>query len=137
MNAPLAAAAPTFAVTTGAAVRVALSAGQEIALLDVREEAPFALAHPLFAANLPLGRIELEAYERIPRLSTQLVIYDNGEGLAAHAALRLRQLGYSQISLLADGWRVGATAVARFSRTSTHPAKPLANWSRRSGTRRR
>ncbi|KPC55031.1 rhodanese-like domain-containing protein [Amantichitinum ursilacus] len=111
MNAPLAAAStPTFAVTTGAAVRAALSAGQEIALLDVREEAPFALAHPLFAANLPLGRIELEALERIPRLSTQLVIYDNGEGLAVRAAQRLQQLGYTQISLLADGlagWRNG------------------------------
>ena len=36
----------------------------ELALLDVREEDPFAQAHPLFAANLPLSRLELEIHAR-------------------------------------------------------------------------
>jgi rhodanese-related sulfurtransferase len=40
-------------------VRQALLAHQEIALIDVREEDPFAQAHPLFAANLPFGRLDL------------------------------------------------------------------------------
>ena len=41
-----------FTYTTSAQVREALLARQEIALLDVREEDPFAQGHPLFAANL-------------------------------------------------------------------------------------
>lgn len=89
-------------------VRQCLLARQEIALLDVREEASFAQAHPLFAANLSLARIELDAWRRIPRLDTEIVVYDDGEGLAQAAALALRRLGYSRVSLLAgglQGWR--------------------------------
>src|SRR5207245_251131 len=83
--------------------RTALLQRQELALLDVREEAPFAQAHPLFAANLPLSRIELDAYARIPRRDTLLVVYDNGEGLAADAAQRLSRLGYTSVKLLDGG----------------------------------
>ncbi|WP_236599367.1 rhodanese homology domain-containing protein [Ramlibacter monticola] len=89
-------------------VRAALLAQREIALLDVREEDPFARGHPLFAANLPLSGIELDAWTRIPRLDTPVVVYDNGEGLAAVAAGKLVALGYTRVSLLAgglQGWR--------------------------------
>lgn len=94
--------------TSYAQVRQALLDRAEIALLDVREEDPFAQAHPLFAANLPFGRIELDAWSRIPRLNTNIVVYDNGEGLAEPAARRLQALGYQQVSLLdggLQGWR--------------------------------
>lgn len=94
--------------TTTAQVREHLLARREIALLDVREEDPFAQGHPLFAANLPLGRIELDARSRIPRRDTAIVIYDNGEGLAETAARRLQSLGYTDVSLLEgglQGWR--------------------------------
>lgn len=43
---------PTLAY---ADVRAALLARKEIALVDVREEDPYAQAHPLWAANLPLS----------------------------------------------------------------------------------
>lgn len=115
MNSPLDQTRP-LAEISGSAVREALKAGQEVALLDVREEAPFAESHPLFAANLPLARIEIEAWERIPRYDTQVVVYDNGEGLAAIAAQRLRQLGYTQVSLLAGhlaGWAQGGGELFR------------------------
>ena len=35
----------------------ALIAGQEVALVDVREEAAFATGHPLFAVNLALSKL--------------------------------------------------------------------------------
>ena len=91
-----------------AQIRQALLDRHEVALIDVREEAPFAEAHPLFAANIPLSKLELEVYARIPRRDTQVTVYDNGEGLAARAAERLVALGYTQVSLLEgglDGWR--------------------------------
>lgn len=84
-------------------VREALLARREVALLDVREEDPHAQAHPLFAANLPYGRIELDAYTKLPRRDVPIVVLDGGEGLAISAASRLRQLGYSDVSLLAGG----------------------------------
>lgn len=84
-------------------VRLDLVARREIALLDVREEHPFAQSHPLFAANLPLGRIELEAFERLPRWEVKIVLYDDGEGLAQRAAERFEALGYTDVNLLEGG----------------------------------
>ncbi|MDR7376390.1 rhodanese-related sulfurtransferase [Rhodoferax ferrireducens] len=89
-------------------VRQALLARQEIALIDVREEDPFAQAHPLFAANFAAGRIELDAWSRIPRRDTAIVVLDDGEGLAEPAARTLHKLGYTDVALLdggLQGWR--------------------------------
>jgi len=98
----------TVSTRSFAQIRQALLDREEVALLDVREEAPFAESHPLFAANIPLSKLELEVYSRIPRRDTQVTVYDNGEGLAQRAAERLVALGYTQVSQLAgglDGWR--------------------------------
>lgn len=84
-------------------VRQALLDRRELALLDVREEAPFALSHPLFAANMPFSQLELQAWRRLPRRDVTIVVYDDGEGLALPAARRLRSLGYTDVSLLSGG----------------------------------
>lgn len=89
-------------------VRDDIIARREIALIDLREEEPFARAHPLFAAQLPLSRLELDVLDRIPRRTTRIVLYDNGEGLVPVAAERLAALGYADVSALAgglQGWR--------------------------------
>ena len=89
-------------------IRAALLNQHEIALFDVRDEDIFAQAHPLFAANLPLAKIPLEAWRRIPRLDTDIVVYDDGEGLAQQAADALLAQGYTRVALLAGGlagWR--------------------------------
>ncbi len=89
-------------------IRQALLDRQELALVDVREEAPFAQAHPLFAANIALSKLELEVFSRIPRRDTAITLYDNGEGLADIALQRLQALGYSDVKLLdggLQGWR--------------------------------
>lgn len=93
---------------TYAEVRAALLERREIALLDVREEDPHAQAHPLFAANLPLARIELDAWAKLPRRDAPIVTIDGGEGLAELAAHRLLGLGYSDVRVFQggiDGWR--------------------------------
>jgi rhodanese-related sulfurtransferase len=89
--------------TAASAVYAALKQQREIAFIDVREEAVFALGHPLFAASLPVGRMELEIYDRVPRRSTGVVCYDDGGGEAASAVGLLESLGYSQASVLAGG----------------------------------
>src|SRR6185503_8097484 len=89
--------------TPAGTVRNALRAGTEVALVDVREEGVFAEAHPLFAASMPLGRLELEVLDRVPRLDTPLVLYDDGDGLVAPAHRTLRALGYTQVSQLEGG----------------------------------
>jgi len=101
-------AALPLPTTSSETVRQHLRDGAEIALLDVREEAPFSRAHPLFAAQLSLARLELDAPWRLPRREVSIVVYDDGEGLADVAARRLQDLGYTAVTLLEgglQGWR--------------------------------
>ncbi|WP_035876595.1 rhodanese-related sulfurtransferase [Cupriavidus sp. amp6] len=112
---PATTAFPTF---TRAQVRQALLAGAEIALIDVREEDPFAQEHPLWAANFPLSKLELEAWPRIPRRDTLIVVYGEhaGEDLAPRAASVLQTLGYTNVHRLEGGlaaWIAGGGEVFR------------------------
>lgn len=93
----------TIAVKGYDEVRARLLALDEIALLDVREEAPHAEGHPLFAANMQLSRLELVAYTKLPRRDVPIVTIDSGEGLAEEAARRLRDMGYSDVSVFKGG----------------------------------
>jgi len=95
---------------TYAQVRDALLARREIALVDLREEHVYAQGHPLWAANLPLSRVELDAWTRIPRLDTPIVLYGEtaGDDLVARGAAVLAALGYTRVHALEgglDGWR--------------------------------
>ena len=107
-----------FPLLPFAAVRARLLARDETALLDVREEDPFAQEHPLWAANLPLSRIEIEAWRRIPRRDTFIVLYGthNGVDLAPLAARTLAALGYTNLHLLEgglEGWRAAGGELFR------------------------
>jgi rhodanese-related sulfurtransferase len=84
-------------------VRDALLSKRELAFLDVREEDPHAQRHPLFAANLPLSKIELDALTKLPRKSVPIVLLDNNEGLAQRAAKRFEALGFSDVSIFDGG----------------------------------
>jgi rhodanese-related sulfurtransferase len=97
--------APTI---TASQVRAALLLRDEIALLDLRHEAAFATGHPLFAANMAVDRIALEAEARLPRKDVPIVVYDAGEGLVSMATDRLKALGYTNVRQLdggLNGWR--------------------------------
>ena len=97
-------------------VRVRLINRQEVALLDVRDEATFAVAHPLFAASVPLGRLDAQVLDRVPRINTPVVVYDDGESLASKAVDRLVGLGYSDVSVLdggLSGWQVAGGELFR------------------------
>ncbi len=104
-------------------IRQALLDKRELALIDVREEAPFAEEHPLFAANIPLSKLELEAYSRVPRRDTAVTVYDDGEGLARVAAERLLALGYVDVALLEGGLAGWRTAGGELFRDVNVPSK--------------
>jgi rhodanese-related sulfurtransferase len=97
-------------LTSPAELRRRWRAGEEIALLDVREEGPYSLAHPFFAVSLPLSQIELRILDLIPRRDAPIVVYDDGEGYAARAFQRIAALGYSDVSILDGGLSAYALA---------------------------
>ena len=115
-----------FPLVPYARIRETLLQRQEIAILDVREEDPFAQCHPLFAANLPLGRIEADAWTRIPRLDTFIVVYGtafNGDDLALPAARTLKRMGYTNVHLLAGGLQGWQDAGGEVFRDVNVPSK--------------
>jgi len=104
-------------------VRNKLLNKEEIALLDVREEDPHAQEHPLFAANLPLSRIEIDAYSKLPRKNVPIVALDDGEGYAELAAQRLTSLGYSDVSVFDGGVQAWKAAGGELFRDVNVPSK--------------
>ena len=119
-------APPEFPLAAYARIRETLLQRQEIAILDVREEDPFAQCHPLFAANLPLGRIEADAWTRIPRLDTLIVVYGtsfNGDDLALPAARTLKRMGYTNVHLLTGGLQGWQDAGGEVFRDVNVPSK--------------
>ena len=99
-------------VVGAAELRAMLIDGEELALLDVREEGVFAKRHLLFAAPLPVSTLELRIDALVPRRSTRIVLCDDGDGLAHRAAGRLMHFGYHNVSVLQGG--VAAWAAAGF-----------------------
>jgi len=90
-------------------LRASFDDGAELALVDAREEGAFTRSHLLYASSLPLSRIEERVADLIPRRGTRIVVCDAGEGVAARAAARLEQLGYTDVSVL-DGGVAGWSA---------------------------
>jgi rhodanese-related sulfurtransferase len=103
-----------LSTVTPADIRRALLLREEIALLDLRFEAAFATGHPLFAANMAVDRIAIEAAVRLPRKDVAVVLFDDGEGVVAAGAERLAALGYSNVRVLDGGlksWRAAGYEV--------------------------
>ncbi|PKO92842.1 MAG: sulfurtransferase [Betaproteobacteria bacterium HGW-Betaproteobacteria-10] len=115
--------AAAFRQASYAEVRAALLERREIALLDVREEDPHAQSHPLFAANFPLSRIELNAWATLPRRDVPIVTLDDGEGQAELAAARLAELGYTDLAVFAGGVAEWAAAGGELFRDVNVPSK--------------
>ena len=85
-----------------------LTDGEEIALLDVREEGAFGRGHLFLAVNLPSSRLELSVGRLVPRPSTRIVLCDEGDGLSERASEVLAASGYRQTWILdggIEGWR--------------------------------
>src|ERR671934_498594 len=86
-----------------AALKAMLADGEELALIDVREELLFSQNHLLFARSLPLSRLELTFSGLVPRRGTRIVLCDDADGLAERAADILARAGYTDLHALEGG----------------------------------
>lgn len=84
-------------------LKAMLSDGEELALVDVREEGPFSDGHLLFAISVPLSKLEPRFAAVVPRRTARIVLVDADETLAHLAAAKLQQAGYANVSVLAGG----------------------------------
>ncbi len=81
---------------------------EELALLDVREEAVFGEGHLLYACPISFSRLELRIADLVPRRSVRVVLCDGGEGLADRSAERLAGFGYTDVAVLDGGVKAWA-----------------------------
>src|SRR5436305_5300009 len=85
------------------AVKAMRSDGRELALIDLREELIFSRNHLLWARSIPLSRLELRFARLVPRVTTRIVLCDEGDGLVERAANILAAAGFTDVSYLQGG----------------------------------
>src|SRR5216117_2448579 len=93
---------PSIWVDAGA-LKAMLADGQELAIVDLREELIFSQSHLLFARSVPLSRLELKFARLVPRRGTRVVLCDDADGLAERAAEILAHGGYTNLYALVGG----------------------------------
>jgi len=86
-----------------ATLKQIITDGDELALLDVREDGQFGEGHMLFAVPMPYSHLEARLGTQLPRRSVRTVLVDGGDGVAERAAARMTALGYSDVSVLTGG----------------------------------
>jgi rhodanese-related sulfurtransferase len=100
----------TFKTIDAPALKAALRDGQELALLDVREDGQFPLGHLFYAVAAPYSRFETMVARLVPRRGARLVLIDDGDGVAEQAARILVRQGYGDVAVLAGGCPAWAAA---------------------------
>jgi len=79
--------------------------GDDLVLLDVREESEFAAGHIPGALHLGKGVIERDVEQQFPETNVELILYCGGGYRSALAALNLKQMGYSRVISMDGGFR--------------------------------
>lgn len=100
----------TLRPLTPTALKAMLGDGEELALIDLREELLFSQGHLLWARSVPLSRLELNFARLVPRRTTRIVLCDDGDGLVERAAEALARGRYSNLHFLKGGVKAWAEA---------------------------
>jgi rhodanese-related sulfurtransferase len=111
-----------------AALKGWIADGQELAILDAREEGEFGRSHLFWAVPCPLSKMEFRARALLPRIGTRIVCVDGGEGYAARLAAYLEDIGGTDVSVLAGGTPAWiAAGYTAFSGVNV-PSKAFGEW---------
>ena len=102
--------------------------GQELALIDAREDGEFGAEHLFWAVPFGMAHRETRAQTLLPRKSVRICVTDDGGHLAGQLAAWLEANGYSDVAILASGtkaWK--AAGYVNFSGMNV-PSKAFGEW---------
>ena len=102
--------------------------GQELAILDAREEGEFGTSHLFWAIPCPLSRREIRVPTILPRKSVRIVCVDDGRGLAEKLAAYLEASGYTDVHMLDGGTKAWAAAGQVLFSGVNVPSKAFGEW---------
>ncbi len=81
-----------------------LDGGEQLTLIDVREEGEYAAGHLPGARHIGKGVIERDIETKVPDTSTPLVLYCGGGFRSALAADAIQKMGYTNVISMDGGW---------------------------------
>ena len=105
-----------------------LADGQELALLDAREDGEFGASHLFWAVPCGLARKETRARSLLPRLATRICCVDDGRGLAEQLASWLEGIGCTDVAVLDGGTKAWAAAGYILYSGVNVPSKAFGEW---------
>lgn len=105
-----------------------LTDGQELALLDAREDGEFGASHLFWATPCGLARKELRARALLPRLSVRVCCVDDGRGLAEDLAVWLESIGFTDVAVLDGGTKAWEQAGYVLFSGMNVPSKAFGEW---------
>lgn len=85
------------------ALRALFTRDDEFAVIDPRDRRSFSTGHMLAASNIPLDRMESLLGFAVPSPEVQCLFIDNGGGESEKAAGLARDLGYTNVAIVAGG----------------------------------
>ncbi len=91
--------------TTPEEVQVRRERGDDVIVVDTREDNEWEKGHIAGAVHLGRGVIERDIVQTIPDKSTEIVLYCGGGFRSALAADNLQRMGYANVSSMDGGWR--------------------------------
>jgi rhodanese-related sulfurtransferase len=86
-------------------VKKRLDRGENLTLVDVREESEFAKGHLPNAVHLSKGVIERDIEKTIPDKDTEVILYCGGGFRSALAADNIQKMGYKNVISMDGGWK--------------------------------
>lgn len=86
-------------------VQQRLDAGENLLIIDVREESEFSASHIPGAKHIGKGVIERDIEQEIPATETEMILYCGGGYRSALAADNLRKMGYTHVISMDGGFR--------------------------------
>ena len=95
-----------------------ISDGQELALIDAREDGEFGADHLFWAVPFGMAHRETRAHTLLPRKAVRICVTDNGGALAGQLASWLEANGYTDVAVLA-GLSIGIKALGSNPRKSS------------------
>jgi rhodanese-related sulfurtransferase len=102
--------------------------GQELALLDAREDGEFGAEHVFWAVPCGFSRREIRARALLPCLSTRICVTDDGRGVAQELATWLESIGCTDVSVLAGGTKAWQSAGYVIFSGMNVPSKAFGEW---------
>ncbi|MGE3802194.1 MAG: rhodanese-like domain-containing protein [Candidatus Kapaibacterium sp.] len=82
-----------------------LESGENVLLIDVREESEWSEGHVDGAVHIGKGVIERDIEKYVEETDREIILYCGGGYRSALAADNLQEMGYTNVASMLEGWR--------------------------------